>query len=543
MTARLYVAPLLAPQLLPMVAAVGKVVGHQMEPGAIMMGCIMPKPDSCVLLTFTGFHDPFGAAPVEGNEEEGPVLSLLRVRRFDCVILLSTPRTMVQTERTEQEIRARHPSIELEVQHLALEDPTDYGAIMNALRRSYAAIAAAHNGAHYFVATASGTPQMHASWVLLTASGEIPARILSVRPPRFVSGDRAAVTEIDFSAPEFPSIRPKVWSELDAVPEGECDPSEVIRRLGIVGNHPSFQSALDTASILARSDLSLLLLGESGTGKEKFARLVHALSNRSQGPFIPVNCAAVPKELAESFLFGHRKGAFTGATTNSIGRFEAADKGTLFLDEVAEMPLEIQAKFLRAIQEGVIEPLGAPQSKPISVRFIAATNQNLQTALAEGRFREDLYYRLQVAELRIPPLRERRSDISKLAISFLDEVNLGLKPVRRFTPEALAAIHGYDWPGNVRQLQNCVQRAAILSRGVEIRPEALGLGPTAGKAAPSPIPEPQVGFSVEEHLGSVRTALYERALDLAGGNQSEAARLLSVSPQAVWKFIKGPLNR
>lgn len=499
--------------------------------------------EETVLLTFTGFHDPFGSAAIEGIEQEGPILSLLRVRLFSHVVLFATPRTASQTEHTEREIKARHPGVDVELRHLALDDPTDYFAIMRALRVSCLDVATAHPGASFFVSTASGTPQMHASWVLLTASGEIPARILSVRPPRFVSSDRAAVTEIDLSSPDFPSIRPKVWSDLDAPPEGECDPSEVVRRLGIVGNHPSFLSAIETASILARSDLSILLLGESGTGKEKFARLVHALSSRAQGPFIPVNCAAVPKELAESFLFGHRKGAFTGAFANSVGRFEAADNGTLFLDEVAEMPVEIQGKFLRAIQEGVIEPLGAPASKAISVRFIAATNQNLPTALAEGRFREDLYYRLQVAELRIPPLRERRSDISKLAIFFLDEINLGLKPVRRFTAEALASIQGYDWPGNVRQLQNCVQRAAILSRGAEIRPEALGLGTTAGAAAPSAVPEPHLGFSVEDYLASVRSTLYERALDLSGGNQSEAARLLSVSPQAVWKFLKGPLSR
>jgi transcriptional regulator with GAF, ATPase, and Fis domain len=341
---------------------------------------------------------------------------------------------------------------------------------------------------------------MHASWVLLAASGEIPARILQVRPPRYVTEEMPPISEISLGSREFPTIRSKIFADVDLDKEEEKDPVVVIERLGIVGDHPAMIRALETAGLLARSDVPVLIQGESGTGKEKIATLIHQLSDRAARPFITVNCAAIPGQLAESVLFGHRKGAFTGATEHYDGKFLAADGATLFLDEVAELSPDVQAKLLRAVQHGVIEPLGSKKNIHVNVRLIAATNRDLKSAVSEGMFRDDLYYRLTVGEVRLPPLRERRSDIPKFAFYFLDEINQKLKRRRRFTPEALVALQSYDWPGNVRELQNVVHRSALLCREEEIGPGHLQLLSEGTGVSGNGIPEPHEGSSLESHL-------------------------------------------
>jgi transcriptional regulator with GAF, ATPase, and Fis domain len=263
--------------------------------------------------------------------------------------------------------------------------------------------------AQFFVAVASGTPQMHACWVLLAASGEIPAHILHVRPPRFVSKEHPLVSEIDLTSPDFPLVRAHVGG-LETPYDIPDDLDIVVQQLGIVGDHPRMRQALEYGAALAPSAVPILLLGETGTGKELFARCIHRLSGRPADRFVPINCAALPQELVESILFGHKRGAFTGAMSDQKGKFDIADRGTLFLDELAELPLSTQAKLLRVLQDGVIEPLGAPNAHHVDVRIIAATNRALQQAMRHRKFREDLYYRLNVGEIHVPPLRDRRSD-------------------------------------------------------------------------------------------------------------------------------------
>jgi DNA-binding NtrC family response regulator len=491
-----------------------------------------------VLLTFTGFHDPFAASAVAGVEQEGPVLSLVRAFPFERVVLLATPGTREITQATEVAVRERHPRCSVESRDLLLEDPTDYSAILRGLRRHFAELAREHPQAQYFVATASGTPQMHACWVLLAASGELPTRLLHLRPSRFVTAERPAVSEVDLTHAEFPTIRPRRWLGPEASEDNVHDPQEVIGRLGIVGSHPALTRAIETAVLLSPSDVPVLILGESGTGKELVASLIHQLSGRPGGPFVTVNCAAVPEQLAESVLFGHRKGAFTGAARDQRGKFEEANGGTLFLDELGELSLEVQAKLLRAVQEGTIEPLGESRPRKVDVRLVAATNRDLVGAIARGEFREDLYYRLSVGEVRLPALRDRRSDIPILAVHFLDLANQRLKRPKAITPEGLSALLAHPWPGNVRELSNAIQRAALLTRGQEIRTEDLDLATPPVRPADT-IPQPVAGFSVEAHLKEIRKALFERALEIAEGNQSEAARLLGVTPQAVFKYLRG----
>lgn len=490
------------------------------------------------LLTFTGFHDPYAVGLVGQEEQPGPILSLANARSFDRIILFATPDVEKQTNATKEALQLLHPHVDVEVRDLALVDPTDYLAILRGLRSHIREICEDHAGAQFFVATASGTPQMHACWVLLTASGEIPAHLLHVRPPRFVSRESPLVAEVDLTSPEFPLVRANVGN----VTTQETFPPDVetaVRQLGLVGDHPAIRKAVEIAAALAPSSAPILILGETGTGKELFARLVHSLSGRPSERFVPLNCAAIPKDLVESVLFGHKRGAFTGATNDQTGKFEQADGGTLFLDELAELPLSTQAKLLRVLQDGIVEPVGARKPQKVNVRIIAATNQDVRKAIRRGQFREDLYYRLGVGEIRLPPLRERKSDIPKLALRVLDRVNATLKRPKRLSPDALTRLQNHSWPGNVRDLENVIERSVRLARRDMLESDDLLIGEPVSSVDPlTALPEPHEGFSLEEYLTSARKQLLLRALETAKGNQSEAARLLGVTPQAVHKFLR-----
>jgi DNA-binding NtrC family response regulator len=499
-----------------------------------------------VLLSFTGFQDPYTIGLVGQEEQPGPILSLAGARSFDRIILFSTPSTEKNTLATSDALQSLYPKAGIEVRDLPLHDPTDHVAILTGLRTHLREITDSISTANYFIAVASGTPQMHACWVLLAASGEIPARILNVRPPRFVSKDRPLVFEVDLSATEFPLVRADICSvETPDVPPPDMD--TVIRELGIVGEHPAIRQALEIGAVLASSSAPILILGETGTGKELFARFIHRLSGRRLDRFVPINCAAIPTDLVESVLFGHKKGSFTGATSDQIGKFDLADGGTLFLDELAELPMPSQAKLLRILQDGLVEPLGEKKAHKVNVRVIAATNQDLRKAIQRGRFREDLFYRLNVGEIRLPALRERRSDISKTALHVLDRVNATLRRPKRLSPGALARLQNYAWPGNVRDLENVLERSARLARQDLLDADDLMISEPMTSSDPlAVLPEPRAGFSLDEYLTSARKQLILHALEIAKGNQSEAARLLGLTPQAVHKFLRkseGDFNR
>ncbi|MFN2368801.1 MAG: sigma-54 interaction domain-containing protein, partial [Desulfurivibrionaceae bacterium] len=279
---------------------------------------------------------------------------------------------------------------------------------------------------------------------------------------------------------------------------------------------------------VAESEATVLISGESGTGKELLARLIHRRSGRRDGPMVAVNCAAIPDNLIESELFGHVKGAFTGAVASRKGRFQSARDGTIFLDEIGELKLDMQAKLLRAIQEKEVEPVGSDKIEKVDIRVIAATNRNLKELVDAGGFREDLYYRLSVIPLHLPALRDRPEDIETLARHFLKK--LGAPDSVRFSPATLARLREYDWPGNIRELQNTVERGFILRRGEEITNDVLGLmnetaeAGEAGEKGFLDFPIPDEGISLEE----VEKSLIRKALEKSNGNRSEAARLLKV---------------
>ncbi|HEY8241069.1 MAG TPA: sigma 54-interacting transcriptional regulator [Kiritimatiellia bacterium] len=313
---------------------------------------------------------------------------------------------------------------------------------------------------------------------------------------------------------------------------------QVARRIGIRGEHPAVRAALDTAAALATHPVPVLIEGETGTGKSLVARLVHELSGRAGGPFVQVNCGALPEKLVESTLFGHRKGAFTGATDDHAGKFAAADGGTLFLDEVGELPLELQPKLLKVLEDGMVEPVGAAKGYAVDVRVIAATNRDLKAMVAGRTFREDLYYRLSFGIIRLPPLRERRTDIRPLALHALARVNRTLRTPKQLSPEAIERLEQQEWRGNVRDLENVIGRSALLARADVLDAADLVIeDPVRADDPLSMLPTPNESFSLEGFLDSARKQLILRALDIAGGSQAGAARLLGVTPQAVHKFL------
>lgn len=310
----------------------------------------------------------------------------------------------------------------------------------------------------------------------------------------------------------------------------------------LVGDSPSFRRVLHAIDSVRDSNATILLTGESGTGKEMVARAIHRHGSRADKPFVAVNCAAIPEGLLESEMFGHRKGAFTGALADRIGRFMQADKGTLFLDEVGDMPLALQAKILRALQERVIEPVGDSRERKVDVRVIAATNKNLLAAVANKEFREDLYYRLNVFPIPLPALRERVEDIAPLARHFAHSLGATAgKRITGFSPSALQAMMTYTWPGNIRELQNCVERATIVANSGTI--EDSDLPPYLFSAQPlqnSDLITPSVSVppDLEAALAEVEKAYILAALQQAQGVQAAAAQLIGISERSFWYRLK-----
>jgi two-component system, NtrC family, response regulator HydG len=305
----------------------------------------------------------------------------------------------------------------------------------------------------------------------------------------------------------------------------------------LIGNAPSFRAALDAVRQAAPTSATVLLSGESGTGKELFARMVHDLSPRAAGPFVPINCAAIPDTILESELFGYERGAFTGAAGRKEGRFERAHGGTLFLDEVGEMTPAVQVKLLRVLQDGVVERLGGTQPVRVDVRIVAATNKDLSAEVRAGKFREDLFYRLNVVAIRLPPLRERREDVPLLASAFLRRLSeKNARPVTGFTPAALAALERHDWPGNVRELENTVERAVVLSRGglvdVGELPEAVRQQQAEPAASGAAISIP-VGTPMED----VERLVIRETLRHTRGDKTLAAQILGIAARTIYRKL------
>jgi DNA-binding NtrC family response regulator len=315
--------------------------------------------------------------------------------------------------------------------------------------------------------------------------------------------------------------------------------SEPQPKLRITGTSAAVRRLVESIEAAAASDVAVLISGETGTGKDLCARSIHERGRRARKPFVAVNCAAIPETLFESELFGHERGAFTGADKRRVGRFETANGGTLFLDEIGDISLVNQAKLLRAIETSAFEPLGSSRSVKVDVRIIAATNRDLLGDVASGRFRKDLYYRLNVIDLAAPALRDRRGDIPLLVSELLAEIaTRQARPTPRLEPDAMAALTSYDYPGNVRELRHALERAVAMARGDELRLEHLPAAFSASFEAVPPLSEADASLQLPEAMRQFELQYIRRVLAMVGGHRGRAAALLGISRKSLWQRLR-----
>jgi len=480
------------------------------------------------LLTFTGYHDPYNNSNGAGEKTAGPILTVLANKSFQRVILFYTKSTLERSVATKEKINHHYPDIEVATVCLQIKDPTNHLGILRQLRIELKEHAPTSADSQYSISISSGTPHMHACWLLLVASGELTAKILQPQRPEHVKPGKSPVQEINLTAPDFPHVTTALKTQYD-----EPDTELIYRaanELNIIGDSPVFEKVLEEAYCLSQYDEHILLLGETGTGKEKITEFIHHLSKRSKRPLTIVNCGAIPENLAESVLFGHLKGSFSGATQNCEGKFKTADQGILFLDEIGELPPHIQTKLLRAIQQGEIDPIGSKRSTKVNVQVIAATNKDIITMIKGGEFREDLYQRF-VTTLELPSLSERRDDIPLIAKSILDQWNKLHDKNYRFSTEAVTQMIRHTWPGNVRDLRNLVTRSAMFAKAETLSPTDLKF--TTTPSVSLSLPELTDDFEMLPYLAEVKDQLIHRALDISNQNKAKAARLLGWTPQAL----------
>ncbi len=348
-----------------------------------------------------------------------------------------------------------------------------------------------------------------------------------------------------FSIEELMSVSEKALDHKNLQKENLQLRQELTMKYGfsqIIGESEGIKNCLSLVERVADSDSTILVTGESGTGKELIAKAIHYNSPRAKGPFIAINCGAIPSELLESELFGHVKGAFTGAVANRAGRFELADEGTLFLDEIGDLDPSLQVKILRALQEKSFEPVGSTKTMSVNVRVITATNVDLDKAVAEGKFREDLYYRLNVIPIHIPALRERKSDVPLLLNHFLEKFNKNkTKKISGFSQESLVSLMNYSWPGNIRELENLVERLSILKGFGEVLPADL---PAKYKSAAACFAEtgiidiPDQGLDFNTAVDQFENALILKALEKTGWNKNQASILLRLNRTTLVEKMK-----
>lgn len=492
-----------------------------------------------MLLAWLGTTD-LRAPKEEDSIGLGPVAQAVNVRPFREVVLLSNfPKAQVDTYLSWL---SRRTSCRIHVEHFDLSSPTDFGEIYTAAVGVIQKVLRRHGTeAELTFHLSPGTPAMAAIWILL-AKTRFPAELIESSRER---GVRTVSVPFEISADFLPDLLRRPDEELQRLAEGL--PPEAPEFSEIVHRSRAMKRVILLARRVAARSVPVLIEGETGTGKELLARAIHRASPRRERPFVAVNCGAIPAELVESELFGHVRGAFTGATSNRSGHFVEADGGTLFLDEVGDLPPATQVKLLRVLQEGEVVPVGSSRPRTVEVRVIAATNRPLLREVAEGRFREDLFHRLAVAILRLPPLRERREDLSLLIDHFLDQINRDGQGQPGFVEKKLSAgarnlLLRHAWPGNVRELQNTLVRAAIWASDSvltteDMRDALLPLRTPAGdRVLDRPLGE---GLDLPELLATVARHYLERALEEAAGNKTRAARLVGLpSYQTFTNWLK-----
>lgn len=480
------------------------------------------------LLAWLGDTDLRASCSGDRNDL-GPILRAIDALGFDSVHLLSN-RDPQTTEAYRAWLKARS-SVTVTAHRFELTSPTNYVQIYHAATQVLEELKRAAPLAPLTFHLSPGTSAMAALWVLL-AKTAYPARLIEASREKGVEEVRIP---FDLSAEFFPAADPRADEALTRLMQGLPPQSPAFT--AIVHRCAEMKQTLALANRFAQRNVPVLIQGESGTGKELLARAIHQASARSTERFVAVNCGAIPPELVDSELFGHEQGAFTGASKTRLGYFESADRGTLFLDEIGELPLASQVRLLRVLQESEVTRLGATKPIKINIRIIAATNRTLPTEVREGRFREDLFYRLAVGVLVLPPLRNRKGDLTLLIETLLSQINVDAADQEGYQKKtldvsALNALLQYVWPGNVRQLHNVLVRSSIWAVGNQITAddvaEAMAFElptrqePILDRSLETPI-------SLHDLIGEVKHHYLKRALTQTNGNKTEAARILGLS--------------
>lgn len=480
-----------------------------------------------ILLAWLGNAD-LRASESADSSEQGPILSAIKAFAFESVHLLSDHGT--QKTRAYAKWLGQQGGLPVTPHQVKLTSPTSFEEIFHAAVGVIEAIKRASQSSPLTFHLSPGTPAMAAIWLLL-AKTRYPATLIESSREQ---GAKEVSIPFELSAEFSPVVDKDADEALTRLMQGM--PPESPAFTAIVHRCAAMKRIVAMAHRLALRDVPVLIQGESGTGKELFARAIHQASPRSSRPFVAVNCGAIPQELVDSELFGHEKGAFTGAVGTRLGYFEAADGGTLFLDEIGELPLASQVRLLRVLQEHEVTRVGATKARPVDVRVIAATNRVLPDEIRASRFREDLFHRLAVGVLLLPPLRQREGDLNILIDSMLTSINAeassqpGYKH-KKLDVSARNLLIQHSWPGNVRELHNVLLRASIWAVGGKITAQdvaeslAVTLAPKAETVLGLPLDQ---AILLPDIIGSVARHYLERAMAQTHGNKSEAARLLGL---------------
>jgi len=462
----------------------------------------------------------------ETDSGYAPIAQAVKSRKYTDVVLLCNYEKK-RWDIYKKWFNNKFPRQNLSVCHVELSSPTNFAEIYENAVKQLEEYTSKTPDTSLTFHLSPGTPAMSAVWIII-ANSRFPGKLIE-------SSIEAGLKDVDFpfeiSADYIPRLNSYVEGRIIDFSEGL--PPDTPEFEMIIHKSKVMKKAIDMTKRAALFDVPILLMGESGTGKELFARAAWSMSERSKGPFISVNCGAIPEALAESELFGYVKGAFTGADSNRTGKIEAADGGILFLDEIGELSKDIQVKLLRVIQEKEVYRVGSSKSVKVDFRVIAATNRDLVVDTAKGEFRQDLFHRIAIAVIRLPALRDRPVDLPLLTDYFLTEINNEFSNQKGWNKKSISTtgrkvLKKYSWPGNVRELINTLMRVAIWSHGdsigaVDVESALLGTNSPASSVMDKPLGN---GFDLEELLGDIAKVYLERAMDQAGNNKSAAAELL-----------------
>lgn len=483
------------------------------------------------LLTWIGKTDLL-ASKGDPKAGMGPIAQAAVARQFDEIVLITDfEKKEVEHFTTWLRQQTKSPFV---VRYTKLSGPTNFGEIYQSVKAVLTDLSAARKPERAFTFHVSpGTPAMAAVWILL-AKTLFHAEVIESSA---IAGVQTVNIPFDIAADFIPDLLLQPDSELERLSVGLPPATPEFEK--ILHRSPEMKRLITRARHVSLRSIPVLIEGESGTGKELLARAIHHASSRRAQPFVVVNCGAIPEELVESELFGHEKGAFTGAAAERKGHFEAADNGTIFLDEIGELPKRSQVKLLRVLQEGEVTRLGSSRARKIDIRIIAATNRVLTEEIALARFREDLFYRLAVAVLRLPPIRDRRGDLGTLIDGLLEQVNGESQSEPGFKNKKLSAgarnvLLQHSWPGNVRELLNTLRRAAVWTPGTtlseaDIREALLPIaGQATGRSSNLLDRNVEEGVDLPAILGEVSASYIKRALHVAQGNKTKAANLLGL---------------